>query len=279
MPTFRAMRLSAERRALCAWRISRASLIIVMGKRRADADFRRFFDEFQFVRVSRFRATGVIDPAKPYALIPFPNGKTKVIYAHHIHLKHNGGWSFFVCPGCGKRAANLWLVGDAPRCVRCCNRVNIWHRSRMGLGRGERLKARDKHLDRMQAQLDTTTPLRFKPAPKHWRGKAQLVSNSRALTMRMRRSMIVCRLAMLASQQAANQGDDGLLRAYQPRADAAGAIDIKPIWRARTSEQLQAALDTVQSDLFAALSSNDPQQRLGAARIFLRSREARRRGW
>jgi hypothetical protein len=112
----------------------------------------------------------------------------------------------------------------------------------------------------MQAQLDTTTPLRFKPAPKNWRGKAQLVSNSRALTMRMWRSMIFCRLDMLLSQQGANQGGNGLLRAYQPRAEAARAIDIKPIWRARTSEQLQAALDDAQTAMFQALDGNDPQK-------------------
>ena len=106
-----------------------------------------------------------------------------------------------------------------------CNALNIWHRSRCGFGRGERFRERDKHLDRMQAQLDTTTPLRFKPALKNWRGKARLVSNSRALTMRMWRSMIFCRLDMLAAQQAANQGDNGLLRAYRPRAEAARAID------------------------------------------------------
>jgi hypothetical protein len=41
-----------------------------MPKRRADANSRRFFDEFASVRASRLRATGVIDPAKPYALTP-----------------------------------------------------------------------------------------------------------------------------------------------------------------------------------------------------------------
>jgi hypothetical protein len=55
----------------------------------------------------------------------------------------------------------------------------------------------------------------------------------------MQRSLIGCRLAMLASQQAAKQGDDGLLRAYQPLTEAAGAIDTKPIWRATSAEALQ----------------------------------------
>ena len=249
-----------------------------MPKRRGDAHSRDFLDQYPKVRISRFRATGVVDPAKRYALIPVGE-YTKLLYTAHVRFPNGGGWSYFICPKCIRRAVTLYLIEDAPRCVRCCHALNIWHRSRYGFGRAERLRERDKHLDRMQARLDTTTPLRFKPAPKNWRGKARLLSNSRALTMRMRRSMIVCRLAMLASQQAANQGDDGLLRAYQPRADAAGAIDIKPIWRARTTERLQQALDDAQIAISQALHGNDPQKKLVVARLFMRTRQARERGW
>jgi hypothetical protein len=95
----------------------------------------------------------------------------------------------------------------------------------------------------------------------------------------MRRSLIFCRLAMLATQQSAKQGDDGLLRAYQPLAEAARATDIKPIWRATSVEVLQQALDRAQIAIVAALDSNDPQQRLAAAKSFLRTKQARERGW
>jgi hypothetical protein len=73
----------------------------------------------------------------------------------------------------------------------------------------------------------------------------------------MRRSLIFCRLAMLASQQAAKQSDDGLLRAYHPLAEAARATDIKPIWRATSVEVLQQALDRAEIAVLAALDSND----------------------
>jgi hypothetical protein len=95
----------------------------------------------------------------------------------------------------------------------------------------------------------------------------------------MRRNLIALRLNALATQQAAKQSDDGLLCAYQPRADAARAIDIRPIWRARTAKELRQALDTAQSAMFAALASTDPQQRLVAAKLFLRTRQAREPGW
>jgi hypothetical protein len=58
-----------------------------MPKRRSDAYGRRFFDEFESVRVSRLRATGVIDPAKRHAVIPFPKGTMKLIYTAHTRLQ------------------------------------------------------------------------------------------------------------------------------------------------------------------------------------------------
>ena len=175
--------------------------------------------------------------------------------------------------------AKLWSIDDRPLCAKCCNGLNIWHRTKWGFGRRERLKAKDRVLDELIAKLDTAVPLRFNRPPKHWRGKAQLVANGRSLLGRMRRSLITCRLNQLATQQAAKQGDDGLLRAYQPLAEAARATDIKPIWRATSVEVLQQALDRAQIDILAALDSNDPQQRLAAAKSFLRTRQARERGW
>jgi hypothetical protein len=249
-----------------------------MPKRRTDADHRRFLDEFLCVKIPRLRAMGVVQLDAPQAIIQVGD-RRKLIGLAHVRFRNGGSWSLFRCPQCARRANRLWLVEDRPLCAKCCNGLNIWHRTKWGFGRRERLKAKDKVLDELTAKLEATTPLRFNPAPKHWRGKAQLVANSRSLIGRMRRSLITCRLNQLATQQAAKQGDDGLLRAYQPRADAARATDIKPIWRARTSEQLQAALDRAQFEMFAALSSTDPQQRLAAAGIFLRSKEARRRGW
>ena len=250
-----------------------------MPKRRTDADNRRFFDEFDSVRVSRFRAMGIIDPSRRTAVIPFPSGKKKLLGVAHIRLKHNGSWSFFICPACARLTGKLFDIDDAPRCVRCCNGLNIRHRTKWGFGRRERLKAKDRVLDELIAKLDTAVPLRFNRPPKHWRGKAQLVANSRSLVGRMRRSLITCRLNQFASQQAAKQGDDGILRAYQPLAEAARATDIKPIWRATSVEVLQQALDRAQIAILAALNSNDPQQRLAAAKLVLRTKQARERGW
>jgi hypothetical protein len=249
-----------------------------MAKRRADADHRRFLDEFLCVKIPRLRATGVVQLDTPHTIIQLGD-RQKLIGLAHIRFRNGGSWSYFCCPRCARRCNRMWLIEDRPLCAKCCNGLNIRHRTKWGFGRRERLTAKDKVLDELVAKLDATAPLRFNPAPKHWRGRARLVSNSRKLTTRMRRSLIVCRLAMLASQQAAKQGDDGLLRAYQPRAEAARAIDIKPIWRATSAEALQRALDHAQITVLAALDSNDPQQRLNAAKLMLRTRLARERGW
>ena len=251
-----------------------------MGKRRADADNRRFFDQFEKVRVSRFRAMGVIDPAKRTAVIPFPNGKTKLLDTAHVRFPNGGGYSYFVCPKCGTLAATLFLIEDAPRCARCCNAMNIWHASKWGFGRAARAKASDKVLDQLIATVETTERLKLKPTPSSWQGKAKLVYNSRKLTERMRRRMITLRLNQLASQQEASNTGLKLTRAYKPRSEALTAIpELRQVWRANSRERLQQALDKAQIAIFKALESNDPRQRIAAANLMLNTKQGRERGF
>jgi hypothetical protein len=250
-----------------------------MPKRRADSDGRQFFDEFASVRVSRLRATGVVDPAKRQAIIQFPNGKDKLIGTAHVRFPNGGGYSFFRCPMCDKLAGVLYLIDDAPRCVRCCAAIGVAYRTRMGFGRSERRRARDKALDRLIAKVETGERLRFKPSPANWGGMCQLVYGHRRLTVSMRRRLVELRLNQLASQQASSLAKDGdTLRTYQPTAEAKQLFDTKPIWRASSTEQLQEALDAAQVNILAALNSDDLQARLAAAKLLLRTRQARGRG-
>ena len=250
-----------------------------MGKRRADATGRRFTDEFPSVRVSRFRANGTIDPSRRTAVIPFPNGKDKLIAVAHTRLKYGGGWSYFICPKCARLAQTLYSIDDKPLCWRCCDKLNVRHRGKWGMGREERLRAADQQLDRIIAKLETTEPLRLNGAPASWGGKAQLVYRSRRLTECMRRRMITLRLSQLASQQA-NDGGLKLTRAFTPRKDALAAIpELRQVWRARSTERLEQALDNAQSALLRALESNDPRQRLSAARLMLKTKQGRERGF
>ena len=245
-----------------------------MGKRLADADSRRFFDEFTKIRVSRFRATGVIDPSRREALIPMA-GKTRLIEVAHTKLKWGGGWSFFRCPKCGRRSATLYLVDDAPRCTKCCDAMNIKHQSQYGFGRATRLKARDQHLDELIAKLETATPLRYK-TPESWQGLAKLVFKSQALKTRRRRAMVALRLNQLATQQASEHASSAdRLKAYQPLAATKQLMELKPIWRASNPERLEQALDKAQITILKALHNDNPQTRLNAAKLMLRTKQAR----
>ena len=251
-----------------------------MGARRADASSERtFFDQYEKIKASYFRARDVIDPAKNVALIPCANGRSKLLDTTHTRFPSGGGWSFFRCPQCGRRAGVLYLVRDAPRCVRCCDAMNIKHATAYGFGRDARRRAADQHLDQLVAKVETTVPLRLKPAPAHWRGKTKRVTNSRSLLLRMQRSMIVLRLNQLADQhesQRANKRD--VLKAYQPTTAARQIVDIRPIWRAANAETLAKALDTAQCAILTALNGDDPQKRLIAAKLMLRTKQARERG-
>ena len=233
-----------------------------MPKRGSDADNRVFFDELVGVSVSRLRATGRIRLEDRQVLIPFGE-QNKLIGVAHTIFWNGGSWSYFRCPTCGARSKKLWLVDDAPRCLSCCWSLGVRYRAAYGFGRSERLRERDRYVDRVQAR--------------------RLRGRKRRLTMTMRRSMIVCRLAQLAHQQKAKDGSDEplpFMRAYQPRKAAIEAIpDLKRLWKAQTTECLEQALDQAQTAILDALQSDEMRVRIIAASLMLKTRAARQRGW
>ena len=203
-----------------------------MPKRGSDADRRVFFDELLSLTASRLKATGAIRLEDRHGIIAFGDKDhggehRKCIGVVHTKFPNGGSWSYFVCPRCGGRRKKLWLIDDAPRCLSCCWSLGVRYRSAYGFGRAERLRERDLYVDRVQDR--------------------RLRGRKRRLTMTMRRSMIVCRLAQLAHQQKAKDGSDQLLpfmRTYQPRKAAIEAIpDLKRLWKAQTTEALEQALD------------------------------------
>jgi hypothetical protein len=250
-----------------------------MPTRGSDADHRIFFDQLVSVGVSRLRASGVIRLEDRQAVIPFGD-QNKLIGVAHTKFPNGGSWSYLVCPKCGRRAKRLWLVDEAPRCRLCLEKLGVRYRSAYGFGRTERLRERDHRVDRLQAMLEGG-PMRFKPVPPNW-GNRRLDRRNR-LTAALQRARIATRLAQIAyqaQQSSEPPGPSPLLRAYKPRAAAIEAIpDLRSLWRARSTEDLERALDKAQATILQALQSSDFQTRLRAASLMLKSRQARQRGW
>jgi hypothetical protein len=233
-----------------------------MPKRGSDSDNRIFFDELVSVSASRLKATGAIRLEDRHGIIAFGD-KQKLVGVAHTKFPNCGSWSYFRCPKCGARSKKLWLLDDAPRCRLCLEKLGVRYRAAYGFGRTERLRERDRYIDRVQDR--------------------RLRGRKRRLTMTMRRSMITCRLAQLAHQQKAKDGSDEplpFMRAYQPRKAAIEAIpDLRRLWKAQTTEALEQALDKAQVAILNALQSDDIRQQLIAASLMLRTRAARQRGW
>jgi hypothetical protein len=239
-----------------------------MPQRGIDADHRIFFDELASLEAARLKATGAIKLEDRHGVIAFGDEgdsvkRRKCIGVAHMKFPNGGSWAYLLCPRCGGRKKKLWLVDDAPRCRSCCWSLGVRYRSAYGFGRSERLRERDRHVDRVQTR--------------------QLRGRKRRLTMTMRRSMIVCRLAQLAHQQKAKDGSDEplpFLRSYQPRKAAIETIpDLNRLWKAQTTEALEQALDQAQRAILEALQSGDSRKRMTAARLMLKTRAARQRGW
>jgi hypothetical protein len=239
-----------------------------MPKRGSDADNRVFFDELVSVDAARLKAAGAIRIEDRHGVIAFGDEdrglrRRKCIGVAHTKFPNGGAWSYFICPRCGGRKKKLWLVDDAPRCLSCCWSLGVRYRSAYGFGRAERLRERDRYIDRVQDR--------------------RLRGRKRRLTMTMRRSTITCRLAQLAHQQKAKDGSDEplpFMRAYQPRKTATEAIpDLKRLWKAQTTEALEQALDKAQIAILDALQSDDMRVRIIAASLMLKTRAARQSGW
>jgi hypothetical protein len=116
--------------------------------------------------------------------------------------------------------------------------------------------------------------MRFKPVPPNW-GNRRLDRRNR-LTAALQRARIATRLAQIAYQHQ-QTGPSPLLRAYKPLAAAIEAIP--NLWRAKSTEDIQIALDDAQLALLEALEGDDPRMRMIAARLMLKTRQARERGW
>jgi hypothetical protein len=259
-----------------------------MPKRAIEAGSRIFFDELVSVSISRLRATGAIRLEDRHGIIAFGD-KQKLVGVAHTKFPNGGSWPYFRCPKCGARSRKLWLVEDAPHCRLCLEKLGVRYRAAYGFGRTERLRARPPrrqaagHARRRPDALQTCAA---------GLGNRRLDRRS-CLIVAMQRARIATRLAQIAYQRQQSSkppGPSPLVRAYKPLAVAIEAIpDLKSLWQAKSTEDIQIALDRAQSALLEALESSDPRMealessdprmRMIAARLMLKTRQARERTW
>jgi hypothetical protein len=72
------------------------------------------------VHVSRLRALHVITPDMRQVEIAFGEGADalrRTVNVCHLHFPNGGGWSLFLCPGCGRRSSGAFFMqhGRTPR--------------------------------------------------------------------------------------------------------------------------------------------------------------------
>jgi hypothetical protein len=104
--------------------------------------------------------------------------------------------------------------------------------------------------------------MRFKPVPPNW-GDRRIDRRNR-LTAALQRARIATRLTQISyqAQQSSEGGPSPLLRTYKPLAAAMEAIpNLKSLWLAKSTEDIQIALDNAQSALLEALESDDPRMK------------------
>ena len=135
--------------------------------------------------VSRLTASGVVEWTAKSVIIPFGEGDDVLwpeVRITHRQFPNGGGWSFFQCPQCERRARVLKLHDGAVMCWRCCAARGVRYRSASG-SPVERDAARVARLKRLREQLDGG-PARLRPR----QGRA--LDRRRELTLSLRRSLI-----------------------------------------------------------------------------------------
>jgi hypothetical protein len=147
----------------------------------------RFFqnDLLASPSVSRLRASGVVEWNKKSVLISFGEGDDALwreVQVTHRRFPNGGGWSFFQCPQCERRARVLKLHDGRPMCWRCCALRGARYRSASG-SPIEREEARMARLQKLRELLDGG-PARLYPR----RGRS--LDRRRELTISLRRAMI-----------------------------------------------------------------------------------------
>jgi hypothetical protein len=131
-------------------------------------------DDLPAIAVSRLRASGVITTAMTSIAVTVGE-LDRTVGLSHMTFPNGGGWSWFVCPECQKRARKLRLTEDNRLCCGRCDGLLWACQHKLEDGRIERLR-----------ELLYGPPARLKP---RW----LKIDRRRRLEAALRRAIIVKR--------------------------------------------------------------------------------------
>jgi hypothetical protein len=165
-------------------------------------DMRLTQDDCSSISVSRLRALGVVTEAMRSVSVTIA-GLSREVRLSHMRFPNGGGWSFFICPSCGRRARVLKLF-EKIACWRC---TRSGSRSRPLL---YRVQQGDKagRIVRLRERL-RSGPARLKPRP------GRTIDRRWRIEQALRRALIAERGGMKGAKDAlskASPDDSGKLR-------------------------------------------------------------------
>jgi hypothetical protein len=135
--------------------------------------------------ISTLRGLGIVNRNTKSVVIAFGEGDDALwreVHVTHRRFPNGGGWSFFTCPLCDRRARVLKVHDGAVMCWRCCAARGARYRSASG-SPDERDAARIARLQKLRELLDGG-PARLHPRP------GRTLDRRRELTISLRRAMI-----------------------------------------------------------------------------------------
>jgi hypothetical protein len=129
-------------------------------------------DDCPSISVSRLRALGEVTEEMGSVRVTIGEVSREVRLSH-MHFPNGGGWSFFLCPSCGKRAPVLKLF----------EKIACWRCTRSGSSRPLPWRVqqgdRTQRIERLRARLQGG-PARARPRPgrtidRRWRTEQALM--------------------------------------------------------------------------------------------------------
>ena len=139
-------------------------------------------DDCPSISVSRMRALGEVTEEMARVRVTVA-GVSREVRLWHLHFPNGGGWSFFLCPVCGRRARVLKL-NERIACWRCTRSGDPERRLVYRVEQGDRAQRIERLRQRLCGAPARVKPRQGRTIDRRWRTEQAL---RRALIVERRR--------------------------------------------------------------------------------------------